>query len=157
MINPPPTQSRIPFTADYYQQLQIFFKRLTLERSEVMKRLQTAREMGDLSENGAYKYAKFELGNIGRQLSQLKFLLENGYVPPKKTSTQVEFGCTVELQSSEKTVTYLMVSQYESDPKQHKLSMESPIGAALMNKKVGDHVSVTIPAGQKEFTILSIS
>lgn len=157
MLIPQPSPARIPFTPAYFQKLQADFDRLTLERAEVMKRLQTAREMGDLSENGAYKYAKFELGNIGRQLSQLKFFLENGYVPPKKASTQVEFGCTVELQTNEKTVSYVMVSQYESDPQQNKLSMESPIGAALMNKRVGDQVTVTIPSGQKEFKILAVS
>lgn len=153
----PQTQPPIPLTQEFHTYLQREFSRLTAERAEVMKRLQTAREMGDLSENGAYKYAKFELGNIGRQLGQLKFLLDHGKVIPKPVHPQqVAFGCTVDVLANEKTVSYLIVSQYESDPKKNKLSMESPIGQALLHRKVGETVVVDIPSGQKSFTIQAI-
>lgn len=153
----PQTQPPIPLTQEFYAHLQSEFQRLTDERAEVMKRLQTAREMGDLSENGAYKYAKFELGNIGRQLGQLKFLLDHGKVITKPDRPQqVAFGCTVDVMANEKTVSYLIVSQYESDPKKNKLSMESPIGQALLHRKVGETVVVDIPSGQKTFLIQAI-
>lgn len=153
-----PIQAIIPLTADFHLQLQTKFNQLTKERAEVMKRLQTAREMGDLSENGAYKYAKFELGSIGRQLQQLKFLLDNGQVVPKPiTVTTVSFGCTVTVSSAGKKTPYMLVSQYESNPKEGKLSMESPIGAALMGKKVGDEVTVNIPSGTVHYVIELIS
>jgi len=151
------TIPNIPLTADFLAKTQTKYDQLTAERAEVMKRLQVAREMGDLSENGAYKYAKFELASIGRQLQQLKFLLDHGIVverPAKPTS--VSFGCVVHLETLEKAVTYQLVSQYESNPKEGKLSMESPIGAALMNKRIGDVVEVTIPSGTVTYTLKSI-
>lgn len=148
----------IPLTAEFFAQTQAKYQQLSDERVEVMKRLQTAREMGDLSENGAYKYAKFELGSIGRQLQQLKFLLDNGViVKPPTNPTQISFGCVVKLQAAEKTVSYQLVSQYESNPKEGKLSMESPIGSALMKKRVGDTVEITIPSGAVTYSVLSIS
>lgn len=148
---------KIPFTPDAYQKLQADFDRLTEERKQVMVRLQTAREMGDLSENGAYKYAKFELGSIGRQLRQLRYLLSNGYVQAKTgNSTQVEFGCTVSLKLGTKEVTYLMVSQHESNPSQGKISIESPLGIALMGKKAGETGVFKAPNGDIPFSILKI-
>ena len=83
-FDPPiPKIPTIPFTLEAYQQLQADFDRLSQDRKDVMVRLQTAREMGDLSENGAYIYAKFELGSINRQLAQLRHLLKNGKVVEK--------------------------------------------------------------------------
>lgn len=147
----------IPLTAEFYEATTTKYNKLVRERAEVMKRLQTAREMGDLSENGAYKYAKFELGSIGRQLQQLKFLLDHGVVVQKPTEpTQVSFGVTVTVMVNGKSHTYALVSQYESDPKAGKLSLESPIGAALMNKKVGDAVDVEIPSGRATYLITHI-
>ena len=152
-----PEPDPIPFTAEAYAELEQKFEQLTQERKEVMARLQVAREMGDLSENGAYQYAKFELGSIGRQLSRLRYLLKYGYVVTKNTgSSVVEFGSTVTLTDGKKDVTYLIVSQHESNPKERKLSLESPIGQALINKKVGDKVEITIPAGTITYTILEI-
>ncbi|MBW7944204.1 transcription elongation factor GreA [Patescibacteria group bacterium] len=151
-------QPTIPLTAEFYQQLKTKLAQLTKERAEVMKRLQAAREMGDLSENGAYKYAKFELGSIGRQLQQLRFLLEHGRVVEKPVNpSAVSFGCVVTVATPQKTLTYQLVSQYESNPKEGKLSMESPIGAALMGKKVGDSVTVEIPTGSVQYTVTRIS
>jgi transcription elongation GreA/GreB family factor len=147
----------IPLTAAFYAQTTAKYNQLLKERAEVMKRLQTAREMGDLSENGAYKYAKFELGSIGRQLQQHKFLLDHGVVvqkPPHPTT--VAFGCSVTVIVTGKSHTYTIVSQYESDPKAGKLSLESPIGAALMNKKVGDTIDVAVPAGTVTYVITHI-
>ena len=151
---PPPT---IPFTAEAYAEKQAEFDRLTKLRVEVMARLQTAREMGDLSENGAYKYAKFELGDIGRRLRALKHLLENGYVAKVDTQTSTaEFGKTITITDGTKPMTFFLVSEYESDLTQNKLSVNSPIGKAAVGKKVGDHFSVETPRGKVVYTITEI-
>jgi transcription elongation factor GreA len=150
--------AKIPFTQDAYQKLQQDFDRLTTERSEVMKRLQTAREMGDLSENGAYIYAKFELGSIGRQLSSLKHLLTQGVVVQKNTnSNTISFGCTVTLQTGQKEVTFTLVSQHESNLAERKLSTESPLGQQILGKRVGEIVVVHAPSGMTTYTIMKIS
>ncbi len=151
-------QPQIPFTKSAYQKLQQDFNRLTEERAEVMKRLQTAREMGDLSENGAYIYAKFELGSIGRQLSSLKHLLTQGVVIEKASDNNtVGFGCTVTLQTDKKEITYTLVSQHESNLAERKLSTESPLGQQIIGKKVGATVVVEAPAGKTTYTIIKIS
>jgi len=147
----------IPFTAEAYENLQKEFDRLTNERKEVMIRLQTAREMGDLSENGAYIYAKFELGSLNRQLAQTRHLLKNGFVVKKTLGNTVQFGCSVTVTSNKKEITFLIVSMHESNLAEHKLSTESPIGSALLGKKVGDTVKVQVPNGEVQYTILKIA
>ncbi len=155
---PIPKIPPIPFTPEAYQQLQDNFDRLTNERKEVMIRLQTAREMGDLSENGAYIYAKFELGSITRQLSQLRHLLKNGVVVQKSLDNdKVVFGCTVTLTNGKKELTFTLVSMHESDLANHKLSIESPIGTAILGKKVDDTAQVETPNGKIEYKIVKIA
>ncbi|OGJ15898.1 MAG: hypothetical protein A2632_01895 [Candidatus Pacebacteria bacterium RIFCSPHIGHO2_01_FULL_46_16] len=147
----------IPFTPPAYAQLQTDRARLQKERKEVMIRLQTAREMGDLSENGAYRYAKFELGSIGRQLRRINHLLEHGMVVQQAKHSQVQFGSSVTLTGPKGTQTVLIVSEHESDPTQHKLAMTSPIGAAIMGKVAGDCVNVVTPRGAVQYTIVTIA
>lgn len=135
---------------------------LEAEREVVMERLVEARAMGDLSENGAYKYAKFELGNIGRQLKRFKGLLASGFPAPKNTGPKgkIDFGSVVTVQKqdmSKKEKTFTIVSQHESDPSQAMISYESPLGKALMRKQVGETVRVTTPVGESEFIIINIS
>jgi len=147
----------IPFTQAAYEQLQLKFDRLTKERAEVIIRLQTAREMGDLSENGAYIYAKRELGSIGRQLRELKYLLTNGFIQESTAGhDRVEFGCRVTLKNDRGQVTYLIVSKHESNLVEHKLSTDSPLGQALVGKKVGEVIKVIVPQGLVDYQIIKI-
>ncbi len=156
-MNPPPIP-KIPFTKAAYQDLQQEFDRLTTERAAIMVRLQTAREMGDLSENGAYKYAKIELGDTNHKLRRLRHLLDNGHIIHAKDHyDKAEFGATITLQTKTKEVTYQLVSAHESNPKEGKLSLESPIGQALIGKKAGDTVNVTTPAGEMKYTVLKVA
>lgn len=152
------TQQRIPFTREAYEKMQSEAHRLQVELEEIKVRLQTAREMGDLSENGAYHAAKFELGTTIRRLKTLHTLLKTGVIVEKKEHNDVvEFGCTVTLQMGETKTSYMIVSTHESDPKEHKLSIESPLGQALLGKRVGEVVEVTTPMGNKKYTILALS
>lgn len=146
----------IPFTKDAYEEMQRDFERLSVEREEILVRLQTAREQGDLSENGAYKYAKFELGNVNRQLRRLTHLLRYGVITQSRNQGVVEFGSTVTLESNGKKLTFTLVSEHESNPAKQKLSFKSPIGQAIIGKKVGDNVKVQTPAGETIYTLLTI-
>ncbi len=147
----------IPFTAAAYAHNQAEFARLTEERKEVLVRLQTAREMGDLSENGAYIYAKLELGNIGRQLRYLEHVLTHGYVADATAKSDVaDFGHTVTLKNSTKELSFMLVSEHESNPVAHKLSLQSPIGQAVHGKRVGDEVIVTTPAGVVKYQLTAL-
>lgn len=156
-LPPTPVAKIIPLSKAKYMELQAELKRLLQERAETMQRLQTAREMGDLSENGAYKYAKFELGNIGRALRKVHHLLDNGVITEKQLNNgTVGFGCSVTLDTGKKHVTYTLVSEHESDPTQRKISLESPIGQALVGKREGDAIKVQAPAGVIEYTVLKV-
>ncbi len=152
-----PTPPTIPLTQNKFNELVAEKDRLTIERKAVMQRLQVAREMGDLSENGAYHYAKFELGSIGRQLRTINQVLGQGQVTAPTRGKVVGFGSHVTLSSPTKTLEYDIVSEFESNPVAGRLSMNSPLGTTLMGKTVGDEVTVTAPAGHIKYTILAVS
>lgn len=155
----PPKPDPVPLTATAYAQFQAEFRELKQLRAEVMERLKVAREMGDLSENGAYKYAKFELGNIGRRMRDLRFLLENGVVTSSQGGDTIAFGSQVVLvqETSGKRLEFMLVSEYESDPAHGKLSTKSPVGQAVFGKRQGDHVSVELPTGKVVYHIESVT
>lgn len=146
----------IPITQQAFDEKEVELSRLTNLRAEVIERLKVAREMGDLSENGAYHAAKFELGSVGRQLRYVKHVLNNAYVPIVTDTHTATFGRTITLNNNGKKLTFLLVSQHESDVTANKLSMESPIGKAILGKKVGDEVLVTTPRGEVKYVIEEI-
>lgn len=151
----PPT---IPLTAQALAGNEAELQRLLQLRKEVIIRLQTAREMGDLSENGAYTAAKFELGTIGRQLRAVHHILDNGYVPATNANADVaNFGHVITLKNAERKLTFTLVSEYESNPAAQKLSLASPIGKAVLGKKVGDEVHVSAPTGVSTYQVIKIT
>lgn len=145
---------RIPFTADAYAKMQEEHEKLVIEQEELIVRVNVARAQGDLSENGAYKYGKIELGNVRRRLRELKHFLKHAQIiQPKKHPGVIDFGSTITLKSGSKTMTFTLVSKFESDPAQNKLSDQSPIGKEVKGKRVGDKIIVTIPSGQTTYVI----
>lgn len=148
---------RIPLTQEGYSHFVAEEARLKSERAKAQERVTVAREMGDLSENGAYHYGKMELASYSRQLRQVQHIVLHGEVMIPTTYDCVQFGHRVTLSHDGKTFHYLLVSQYESDPSKGKLSIESPLGAALLRKKVGESVESKTPSGIRRYTIQKIS
>lgn len=146
----------IPLTQEKYDQLRADQKKYLKEQEEVIQRVQTAREMGDLSENGAYKYGKFELGRVRRQLKEINHLLRWGVVVKKKNSGVIEFGSMVTLELNQKQLTYTIVTHHESNPIKGKLSQESPLGKALLGSRVGETVRVEAPSGILTYSVIEI-
>jgi transcription elongation factor GreA len=145
-------------TKKTFQEYEVEVDRLQAEHSIVMKRLIEAREMGDLSENGAYQYAKFELAAIKRKLSRLRAILSQAQVLQKSgTTSSVELGSTVTVLANKKTATYTIVSQHEADPSQQTISDKSPLGNALIGKKLQSVVTVASPRGNTSYTITAIA
>ena len=133
----------IPFTAIGYAKLQPELEKLQKYREEVLIRLQRAREMGDLSENGAYKTARFELSDTDRNMRRLQHLLKYGVVVSAPADGSIGVGSTVTLEKEDGgTVQYEIVGTYEADPLKGKISLESPMGLALVGKKMGDKIEV---------------
>lgn len=147
----------IPLTKPFFASLEADSARLTKELEETKVRLQIAREMGDLSENGAYTYAKFEISSINRQLGRINYLIQNGVVTESKDTQSVGFGNTVTLKVGKKEITYLMVSEHESDPMAKKLSLASPLGQILEGKKAGESVELKTDHASVSYSIVSIA
>ncbi len=154
MINRKPPV--IPFTKEGYAKLQAQLADYTTRREEVLVRLQTAREMGDLSENGAYKAAKFELGGIDRELRRLKYLLQYGKVQEKANANMIDFGNTITLKNASQEITFMLVGTHESNPQEKKLSTNSPFGQAVLGKKPGDKITIEAPAGRVTYQITNV-
>lgn len=152
-IQKPPV---VPFTREGYEALKKRRVELLAKREIVLVSLQRAREMGDLSENGAYTSAKFELGNVDRELRKIEFNLKYGQVVEASEKGIVGFGSRVTVELGGREYSYLLVSSEESDPKEMKLSIDSPVGKAIMGAKVGDKVKVTLADRTIEYLIKEI-
>lgn len=147
---------QIQLTQEMFSRCQKDKFKLELLRKEILIRLQTAREMGDLSENGAYTAAKSELRDTDRKLRHLERLLKYGVVITSQKTGKVEFDSKVILDNGTKKLNFHLVSGFEADPSQGKLSVFSPLGKAIMNNTIGDKVTVSTPNGQMTYTIISI-
>lgn len=147
----------IQFTKSGFEKTQKDFDSLTEKRKTAVLNLQHAREMGDLSENGAYKAARFELSGIDRELRRLKYLLRFGEViKTNADNSSADFGNTVTIKNNTKQITFTLVGPYESNPKSGSLSVASPIGKAVLGRKKGDKVFVFTPNGKMEYEVIKI-
>lgn len=125
---------RIPLTNEAISAYTQEQAQLAKEREQVIIRLQAAREMGDLSENGAYKAARWELGGIDRRLKKLHYLLTYASVfTPKRYNLEI----------NGKKLSFLLVSHHEADPAKGRISFDSPLGQQLQGKKAGQIVTLT--------------
>lgn len=153
---------RVPVTPEGYKKLQEELKRLkTVERPEIIKAIERARAFGDLSENAEYETAKDRQGFIEAKIKELEGRIARAEViDPSKllNRDRVTFGIRVtleEIESGDK-VTYQLVGPDESEPENGLISVTSPIGRALLGKRVDDEVRVQAPGGIREFVILKI-
>ena len=133
----------IVFTKSGYSSLQPKLDELFKKRERVLIELQRAREQGDLSENGAYKAARFELGDTDRAIRTLQHQIKYGKAVEPPQDGTIGVGSTVRIVRSDgKEFNYTIVGTYEADPMNGKISIESPMGKTLMGKKAGDEVIV---------------
>lgn len=135
----------IIFTEEGFQKILVQKEELLKKRVEVLERLVYARSQGDLSENGAYHSAKAELTSVDRQLRQIKIFERFGQIISQNDKDRVDVGSTVAVKDGETITEYKIVGDFESDPINKKISANSPVGAALMGKKVGEECEVVLP------------
>lgn len=127
-------------------------------RREVIDRIRTAKEFGDLSENAEYEDAKNQQSFIEGRIQELTEMIKRAkVVGSKRDTSKVDIGDTIEVDCDGEKSTYIIVGSTESDPIAGKISAESPIARCLMGKKVGDSVEVPIPDGKMSCKILKIS
>jgi len=153
--------NKIPMTASGYENLQSELKKLLNEdRPNIIAAIAEARSHGDLSENAEYQYAKEQQSLIEGKIADLESAISRVEVIDVKSieGNEIKFGATVEIEdedSGEKSI-YQIVGQYESDIKNKKLSVSSPLARGLINKSVDDVVEINSPKGQKSYIIKSV-
>ena len=151
----------IPLTREGYEELKEELRRLkSEERPKVIQDIAEARAHGDLSENAEYAAAKERQSLIEGRIAELEDKLARAQVIEHdgQATDQVRFGAYVTLSDEDgsESKTFRIVGDLEADIKKNKISLSSPIGRALMGKKVDDMVEVQAPKGVVEYTITNV-
>jgi len=128
-----------------------------VRRKEVAENLQKARELGDVTENAAYDAARNEQSFIEGRIEELDELLKRAEVVKGSRASKIAIGSRVKVHLDGDDHKFHIVGSVEADPGNGKISHKSPLGQALMGKKVGDKVEVEAPAGQISYHILEIN
>ena len=133
----------------------------TVKRVEIKEKLKVARSYGDLSENAEYDEAKNEQAFLETRIANLETRLRNAIVVDESELdvTIVNVGSIVKVKDYEydEVIEFKIVGSAESNPMEFKISNESPVGSALMSRKVGEVVEVVVPDGVNKYEILNIT
>ena len=126
-------------------------------REDLAQRLRSAIQMGDLSENADYHKAKEDQAFLEGRIQEIEAVLRTAVIIEKSQGDFVSVGSHVTIQEADfDPETFYVVGAKEADPRNGKISNESPIGSALLNHKVGDVVEADTPGGKIRFKILKI-
>ena len=153
---------KTPLTKDGEKKLQEELKNLKLERPKITKAIAEAREHGDLKENAEYHAAREQQSMVEARIKDIEFKLGNSEIIDSKFSknkNQIIFGSTVELLNTKDNskIKYQLVGEDEADLTKNKISFNSPIGKGLMNKKIGDIITILVPNGKLNFKVININ
>jgi transcription elongation factor GreA len=148
-------------TAEGKKKLELKLQDLIAKRAEVAGQIKIAREFGDLKENAEYASAREAQNNLETEISEIEATIPRIklFSFAKADTSSVNIGTKVKLEdiAKKKTIEYTITGVLESDITVGKLSNESPIGSALMGKKVGEQVEIKVPAGKIKYKVLKIS
>ena len=151
------TVDKMPMLAEGYEKLTSDVRHLkTVERPAIIDAIEEARAHGDLSENAEYHAAKERQGQVEAQIAEMEDRLSRAMVidPTSLSGDKVVFGATVHLlDENDKKIKYQIVGQTEADAKVGRISYSSPLGRALIGRKVGEDVEVSAPSGDKYYSI----
>ncbi len=144
-------------TADGRKELEVELDKLKGRRGDIADKIADARGYGDLSENAEYDAAREEQGLVESRIAEIEDILTNAEIIKASRASSVGLGSKVELKNGNKTVNYHVVGPVEANPIEGKISNESPIGLALMGKKVGDSARVTTPKGEINYKVVAVN
>jgi transcription elongation factor GreA len=150
-----PTQ----ITAEGLAELKAELEHLeTTRRKEISERIKIARDFGDLKENSEYHDAKNEQAFLETKILKLRERLNSAVVVQDEEGAHARFGSTVKLRDEEsgKQLEYKLVGATEASLADGKMSVESPVAQALIGKHPGDKVKVSMPRGDRRFTLISV-
>lgn len=129
----------------------------TTKRQEIAVRLEHAKSLGDLSENAEYQETKEEQALVEQQIAELEDMIRNAVViKSERPMDVVTVGSTVVVNAGHGPETYKIVGSEEAKPIEGKISNESPLGKAFLNRRIGNTVEVKTPGGLIEYKILEI-
>jgi transcription elongation factor GreA len=153
------TAEKMPMLAEGHAMLIEHLGRLKVERPQIIDAIEEARAHGDLSENAEYHAAKERQGQVEATISDLEDKLSRAMVidPATLSGDKIVFGATVTLlDEHEKPIRYQIVGQPEADAKTGKISYNSPLGRALIGRRVDDEIEVTVPSGDRYYLVSKI-
>jgi transcription elongation factor GreA len=155
-------RGEVPITSEGLEKLKRELHNiLTVERPKNIKAIQEARSHGDLNENAEYHAAKERQSFLEAKINELEMAINRSEVIEidAEQTERISFGKTVKLRNihSDENVTYQLVGPYESDPEDGKISVNAPLGKALIGMEEGDTIKVTTPRGVQQFEILEIT
>lgn len=144
-------------TSEGIAELQTELAELKAKLIEVIDAIKSARDQGDLSENAEYHAAKEEQERVDNRIAEVEHILANAELISKPKKGSIGIGSSVTLNNGKKDVTYHIVDSVEADPLEAKISDESPIGKALLGKRVGDSVEIELPAGLQKYEVKEVA
>lgn len=143
-------------TSEGVTELESELKQLVSQRAPVAEKIKTAREFGDLAENAEYQSARLEQDKLESRISEVEHILQNVEVIKKpKGHDKVQLGSTVTLKNHD-TRKFQVVGTVEADPLDGKISDESPLGKAVLGKKVGDEVEIKTATDTHTYKLVAI-
>ena len=146
------------FTPEGLEKLKKELTELQLKRKELADKISEAKELGDLSENAEYHAAKDAQGMNESKIIEIEATLKQAVVVEKNGPTDsVQVGSRITVKNSDGEKEFEIVGSNEADPTNGKISNESPLGNALMHKRVGDNVVVNLPKGSMDFVVKKIA
>ncbi|WP_454599289.1 transcription elongation factor GreA [Qipengyuania sp. SM2507] len=147
---------KVPMLAEGYEKLMTDLRALREERPRVVDAIEEARAHGDLSENAEYHAAKERQGQIEMNIADIEDKVTRSQIidPTTLSGDHIQFGATVTLlDENDKPVKYQIVGVVEADANKGRISYNSPIGRALIGKRLEDEVEVTVPSGDKFYLV----
>ena len=139
------------------EDLEKELKELIDSRSDVADEIAAARENGDLSENAEYTAAREKQSRVEARIAEIEGILDGAQIIKSDGDGTISLGDHVVVSQDGKESAFDVVGAIEADPANNKISHESPLGAALMGKKVGDEVSIKTPKGEKVYRVVSVN
>jgi transcription elongation factor GreA len=150
---------KLPMLVEGYERLVAELKALREERPRIVEAIEEARAHGDLSENAEYHSAKERQGQVEASIADLEDRLSRAQIvdPATLSGDKIIFGATVTLlDDDEKPVKYQIVGPYEADARVGRISYNSPLGKALIGRKVEEEIEVSVPAGDRFYVVEKI-
>ena len=139
------------------EDLEKELKELIDSRSDVADEIAAARENGDLSENAEYTAAREKQSRVEARIAEIEGILDGAQIIQSDGDGTISLGDHVVVSQDGKESAFDVVGAIEADPANNKISHESPLGAALMGKKVGDEVSIKTSKGEKVYKVVSVN